>query len=545
MDRRALLILRAVLGLAVALTMGLGLNPAITGQAAGGAPTFSPESKVDAYGGGTEPRVTVAPNGKRYIASNQPDNTAEIYQSIDGLAWHKTAGTLPGQNLPTIDVDIVAMHTGRLLATELDTQALSFISAYSDDEGATWTASQFTALADQDRQWFAVGPDDATTHQPRVYLLFHNLASGNVSHNMFVSTSTDGGATFGPPVPTTLPGSQAYADLQCADSGGPSNIMVNQKTGQVYAVFGTRSSPLAGGVANPGGCGASATGTPQFNIVAATKIWVATSPDGSIGSWTQSAAVDNSANQKIVGMQLNVGTIDTAGNVYVTYPESPRGFPDYSQAAVKMSWAHGDLAHWSTPVTVVFGGDVGHMLVHSIAGAPGGLNLAYFTGVARGGKGPLWYLDVAQTLNALDANPTFTVTRVSTLPTYTLTPAQMMGACTASGIVNGLACNRSTDVWGVALDNSCHLVVTWPVSGDTTQNDVSASAGGTYATTQQGGPTVCADAFVTATAAPSALSSALPDTSRPGSTLVPVLAVAALLLVALGVGWTLRSRRVS
>src|SRR5256885_5161355 len=45
-------------------------------------------------------------------------------------------------------------------------------------------------LADTDRQWLATGPGN------RVYLLFHNLASGTVSHNMFVQTSTDGGASL-------------------------------------------------------------------------------------------------------------------------------------------------------------------------------------------------------------------------------------------------------------------------------------------------------------------------------------------------------------
>ena len=546
MIRRVTTLLATV---AVAAATGLGSTPAIAGHAMGSAMTFSPEVNIEPYGGGTEPRVTVAPNGKRYIASNQASGgKAEIYQSTDGLSWHRTAGTLPGQGSATIDVDIVAMHTGRLLATELDTQGLNFISGYSDDEGKTWTASTGTALADQDRQWFAVGPDDATTHQPRVYLLFHNLASGNANHNMFVSTSTDGGATFGPPVPTTLPGSQAYLDLQCADSGGPSNIFVNQKTGQVYAVFGTRSSPLPGGVLNLGGCGASLTGTFQFNIVAATKVWVATSPDGSLGSWTQSAAVDNSATQKIVGMQLDVGAIDTAGNVYITYPESPNGFPDYSKAPVKLTWAGPSLAHWSTPVTVTPGGSVGNMLVHAVAGDPGKLDLAYFSGVARPGKGPLWYLTAAQTLNGMDPSPTFTETRISTIPTYTLTPAQMMGACTPSGIVNGLACNRSTDVWGVAVDNSCHMVITWPVSGDSSQNDVSAAKGGTYATSQVGGPTVCANAASSSPATPSpSPRGVLPNTS--GGAEAPwwaAWALAALILMTtLGLGLRLGGRRLS
>ena len=529
------------IGLAVAAT-GVTARPMV-GHAASASPTFAPAFKVDGYTGGTEPRITVAPNGKRYIASNQPGGMAEIYQSTDGLTWHRTPGTLPGQQMPTIDVDVVAMHTGRLFASELDFTGPRFLSGYSDDEGKTWTASTFDGLVDQDRQWFAVGPDDATTHQPRVYLLYHNLFSGQGNHNMYVATSTDGGATFGPPVPTTLPGSEAFADLQCADSGGPSNIMVNPTTGRVYAVFGTRTAAEPGGL-NLGGCGASLPPqTFQFNIVAATKIWVVSSPDGSLGSWTQSAAAGTGTTQKIVGMQLDPGTIDSAGNIYVTYPESPLAYPNYGQAAVKMSWAPPDLSHWSTPVTVAAGGPVGHMLVHAIAGKPGKLDLAYFTGVARPGKGPLWYATAAQTLDGLSANPTFSETRLSEIPTYTLSAAAMMGACTANGVVNGLACNRSTDVFGVALDNNCQFMVTWPVSGDTSQNDASAASGGTYATSQVGGPTVCTDGSATTTAPRPAVTTtqALPGTSRgPSQGLLLTL-----FLVGLGLlgGLTVEGRR--
>jgi hypothetical protein len=541
---------RRLVLLAVGLVLaagGLSTQPT-TAAVAAAPPSFSPAFKVDAYGGGTESRITVAPNGKRYIASNRPDGTAEVYQSIDGVSWHKTPGTLPGQQQPTIDVDIVAMHTGRLFASELDLVGPQFVSGYSDDEGKTWTASQFDGLVDQDRQWFAVGPDDATTHQPRVYLLYHNLFSGQGNHNMFVATSTDGGATFGAPVPTTLPGSQAYLDLQCADSGGPSNIMVNPTTGRVYAVFGTRTSPLPGGVANVGGCGASLPPqTFQFNIVAATKVWVVSSPDGSLGSWSQSVAVGADSSQNIVGMQLDPGTMDTAGNIYVTYPESPGPYPGYGQAAVKMTWAPADLGHWSTPVTVAPGGAVGNLLVHSIAGRPGQVDLAYFSGVARPGKGPLWYATAAQTLDGLSAHPTFTHARLSDIPTYTLSAASMMGACTPNGIINGLACNRSTDVWGVALDNNCNFAVTWPVSGDNTQNDVSSSRGGTYAASQVGGTTVCsasASATAPVVAASPTLVTALPNTSPAslGAGLIAAAAGLVLTLVSLGVA---RRRRVS
>src|SRR5204863_9189824 len=132
----------------------------------------------------------------------------------------------------------------------------------------------------QDRQYFAAGRAGTRS----AYLAFHNLFSGLAAHNVYVSTSTDGGKTFGAPVPVTLPGDQAYADLQCGD-GYQSGIDVNPRTGRIYVFFITRTGAVAGG------CAASPI---EVNIIGATRIWVATSPDGSPGSWSTSLAVDDS-----------------------------------------------------------------------------------------------------------------------------------------------------------------------------------------------------------------------------------------------------------
>jgi hypothetical protein len=68
-------------------------------------------------------------------------------------------------------------------------------------------------------------------------------------------------------------------------------------------------------------------------------------------------------------------------------------------------------------------------------------------------------------------------------------------------VINGLACNRSPDVWGVAVDpGTCRPTVVWPavdVTDDpaTTNDDKTSAAGsnpGTYVSTQRGGPTLCA-----------------------------------------------------
>src|SRR3954466_9494767 len=192
----------------------------------------------------TEPRIAVGPDDRRWVVTNGEDGSAVVYASRDGgRAGQKTAAD-PQQRGATIDTDVVTMSTGRILASELDEAGLNFPSSISDDGGKTWTETRgSTELADQDRQWFAVDKDRDGDGKPTVYLLYHNLGSGAANHNMWVSKSDDGGATFGPPIPTTLPGSQAYLDLQCPDSGGPSTIAVNPVTGRLYVTFTTRAAP--------------------------------------------------------------------------------------------------------------------------------------------------------------------------------------------------------------------------------------------------------------------------------------------------------------
>jgi hypothetical protein len=506
-----------ILAAAVALTVAGRIDARATGALAFGTAVALPTSD-----GGTEPRYTVTPDGKHYVASNH-SGTATVWESDDGLTnWHVT-GTLANQNMPTIDVDLVSMpagstHPGRLVAVELDFQGVNFRISYSDDGGGSWTPSGIASgvpntlqggeLLDQDRPWLATGPGD------RAYLLFHNLASGVVAHNMYVSTSTDDGANFGVPIPLTTPGTQAYTDLQCADSGGPSNLLVNPRDGRVYAVWGTRSAPAGGG------CLASVTGAFEVNVVAATRVWIATAPASGTTDptqWTQSLAVDDSTSGQIVGMQLGPGALDSADNLFVIYPESVNVYPNYDGAAIKFVHASqtdivanpfGALgpAHqvWSTAVTVAPIGGAGHLLPHIVAGGPGQIDFAYFEGDEISGATPAtranWSLVAGQSLNALDANPVINQLRVNypgappaPLPAYSgYTASLMMGACgtgPTAGVQNGTICNRSTDVWGVALDNQGRFQITWPTA-DANSFGGCTPGSCTYVTTQTDGPTI-------------------------------------------------------
>jgi hypothetical protein len=440
-------------------------------------------------GSGTEPRIAVGPDDTRWVATSASRSTSRalVFRSVDeGQTWQKTPAD-PQQVEATIDVDVVAMHTGRILASELDEAGLNFPSSTTDDGGSTWVETVgATKLADQDRQWFAVGPDDPATGLPRVYLLYHNLGSGLAQHNMWVATSTDGGHTFGPPVPIATPGTDAYADLQCADSGGPSSIAVNPDTGRIYVTYTTRASHPAAGGPDLGGCAAQPI---EFNIVNGTRVWEATSPDGAPGTWQNSLAVDDSPTGQVVSMQLAYGALDNRGGVWIAYPESPKPYPDLSGAAVKVVHqtpaADGSLVDgaWSAPITLVpAGGSGGANLVHLALGDPGKLAVAYYRGVNVAGQSkPIWY------------------THVSEVPTHRWTASEMMGICgtpsPVQGVENGLACDRSTDVWGIVLDRKCRVSIVWPTAGtrqDGATEGVPGSAPGTYVSSQDEGPDLCA-----------------------------------------------------
>jgi hypothetical protein len=146
----------------------------------------------------------------------------------------------------------------------------------------------------------------------------------------------------------------------------------------------------------------------------------------------------------------------------------------------------------------------GHVLVHMTVGEPGQLMGVYWAGEPRSGTTPVWHMTAAQTNNGLAANPKVTEARISDIPTDVGTAQKLMGACfdagPVSGVVSGVACDRSPDVFGVALDpKTCRTTIVWPavnVKDDptTTSDDKTFAAGsdpGTFVSTQTGGPKLC------------------------------------------------------
>lgn len=457
MTRRVLL----ALGAAAACLVGVATTaPASTPSLRTTGPVLLAGS-----GGSSEPRIAVDPRtGTRYAIANAKDGSAVVWSSRDGRAFSRVKGDIPGQLSATIDLDVVVLPSGRVIANELDSD-FSFPTGYSDDGGATWTASQGIPF-DLDRQWLAAGPHG------EVYLVWHNFVSGlTPAHEVMVQTSTDGGATFGVPVPVATPGSPAAVDLGCGDSTGPSGIAVDQRTGRLYVAFATRTSAVGGGC----GKAADANEGVGFNVVPSNHVWVATSPDGSLGSWTTSLAVDTASARKFVALQYAGIAVDGGSNVWISYTQSLKADDYTSQVRLRSAPAGGSA--WRTPV-VVPGTDAGSLFAHVVAGASGKVAASWL--IQRDG---LWYPQLGVTTNALSAHPTWAVTTLSTEASHKGTPAAMSAACGSgptSGLQQGLACGRYLDNFGMAVDKAGRAMVVWP----------SNRQGATFVATQTSGPTV-------------------------------------------------------
>ena len=419
--------------------------------------------------GMSEPRIAINPRTDvRYAISNARSGssygTATMWSSKDGRAFREVGGVIPGQIRPTIDLDVTVLPSGRIIANELDSD-LSFPTGYSDDGGETWTASKGIP-ADLDRQWLAYGP------QGQVYLVWHNFASGlSPAHEVWVQTSTDGGATFGVPVPVATPGSPAAIDLSCGDSTGPSGIAVDQRSGRLYVAFATRTSAVGGG------CGKAVDPNEGvgFNVVPSNHLWVATSPDGSLGSWTSSLAVDTAAARKFIALQYAGISVDGGGNVWLSYTQSLKA-DDYTSEVRLRSAPVGGVA-WRTPV-VLPGTGGGSLFAHVAAGNAGKVAVSWLAY-----EGGLWFPKLAVVTGALGAHPFTSTIALSSKASHSGTPAVMSAACGSgptSGLQQGLVCGRYLDNFGMAVDRAGRATVIWP----------SYLEGATFVATQTAGPTV-------------------------------------------------------
>ena len=90
----------------------------------------------------------------------------------------------------------------------------------------------------------------------------------------------------------------------------------------------------------------------------------------------------------------------------------------------------------------------------------------------------------AQSLDALTTSPHWSSVQLSCVVAEpNQTASELMGACMQGqqATLNGFACGRAADVYGIALDKCGGLVLTWPAQANLRTD-------GTYVAQQTGGP---------------------------------------------------------
>jgi hypothetical protein len=238
------------------------------------------------------------------------------------------------------------------------------------------------------------------------------------------------------------------------------------------------------------------TGPFEINVVAATRIWVSTSKDHG-ATWTPVLAVDDSDSSKIVGMQMPTAALDTAGNLYIAYPESPKPYPDYDGAGLSYVWAAPDVAKFSKPVVVAPAEasakpGSGRILAQVVAGGPGKIAIFSLEGDGNA-TGALWHPLIDEVRDAMNATPTLASYPLSTVPAWKGTASALMGACSGplpqtplGNPAAGFTCSRSSDVYGQTLTADCKPAFVWYAD-----KSLDKDKGGTYVAEQTSGPGLC------------------------------------------------------
>jgi hypothetical protein len=279
--------------------------------------------------------------------------------------------TFPPNSLdPYIHMDSVganpASKTGRVFSVDLDL-ICGANAIFSDDEGAHWTAVPLFACNEpvNDHQTITTAPPPAgvlTLGYPSMLYFCYNQVGDSTC-----SRSNNGGLTFTPTTPA-FPGVDPNAGTLC---GGLTGHLAADSAGRIFLPKGHCGLP-----------------------------WVAVSSDAG-NSWTR---VKITSNTPMEDHEVSLA-VDTADNVYAVWQDGVFRLPFLS-----VSRDHGMT--WSTPIMMA-PPKVREVNFPTIAAGSSGRIAVLFPGTESGDRSDAtrpWNIYVVESVNALDANPTFTWT---------------------------------------------------------------------------------------------------------------------------------------
>jgi hypothetical protein len=375
--------------------------------------------KVSPKNGGGEPSIAVGPEGNEYV-SFPGDPGMSFFRSFDGgTSWTPGAIADASSGDTSLNVDSSgAVYQGNLNGNLQGDVYKSF------DAGATWpqkgtsvdgmdsTSQPFLV----DRPWTdAYIPAGKTTNEARVYDEYHDFGPSQV----WVTSSTDGGKTFGTPTDVAAASPQAEAATFCNSiPGGVKVVQSGPHAGRVYAAWLAADLPTN-----------VATGCNLTQLNTFHSAWIAWSDDGG-ASWTAHPVFDGGFGHDASALFADL-TLDDRGNPYVAFGDNLTGEWDmYVEASFDggTTW-NGKSDGTGAPYQV--NSDTGtHFFPAIAAGDPGKVDVAYIGTPTRigtlpygkpspgGGAGASWYLYEAQSLNVASGKPTWAVSKVTPDPIH-------------------------------------------------------------------------------------------------------------------------------
>lgn len=399
------------------------------------APSFLDPILVDETRAGGEPVIEVADDGAILVSGHagtthynlenggvDPDfatpytTQTYIWRSTDGGRTWDYVGLPeadvgphgPGQGFS--DPDFAIDAAGNLYHTELYLAQASV--SKSSDDGRTWLQGNPAAshLPIVDRQWIAAGAEDT------VYLSFNQLPTGHV-----VMKSTDGGLTFP---------QHTYVD------GGAGPLYVDEDTGTVYE---------------------HGFGDGRYSLHVST--------DGG-QSFDEHTIAEG---REFSGIFADL-TLDEAGNVYATWQEAnPRGGQSIFVAA---STDQGET--WTSPERVS-PGNGSYIWPRVTAGDEGRVFVTWIGADETGNPDTMdasWHVDVAQSVDAHQADASWTRTRATDDPIHQGSICQSGTACQVEG-----GDRRLGDLFDATVGPEGRLLVTYPTTTMTEGGEAIAHPG--------------------------------------------------------------------
>ena len=471
---------RAVVALAVAAIAVIAAASGRVAVASNQGPSFGHAVVVDHQRVTGEPSLSISPakntRGNHDVYVSAPfgfSTTASfVWKSEDGgQTFHLIGDEAPPLGKPAMscagggDSSIVNDSAGNLYFGDL--QGLTNVSdALSVDGGNSFVSTCNTAnAAGVDRPWLAVygnpleGGREYMTVDQTGQCDPDNCGLGQVGANMLELTQASGAQalsqTFSP-----LPAQQIEPD------GIVGGAVVDQRNGDLYIVH-TGLTDANGKIAGGGDANGNTNAVVVDRFPGGYAQSVATPvPPGSIsvcapynagGPCTSETVVhsplDASGNSTVNnGQDFSPLAIDTSGNLYVTWAQSPvnsSGNVD-GPTTIYLATSTDGGATWSQPIDVSshVSGLKTSVMPWVAAGSAGRVDIVWFGTPTLGscpqepcGAGFIqgsWNVYMAQTLNAVtngkpNASPTFATTTVTEYPNHYGTICEFGIACTTGG----------------------------------------------------------------------------------------------------------------